>query len=92
MILISKNLIALHSLFFLPQKNETYTVPTKQKPPKQRINQNLEKKIMPQETKEKSPQGQSSQLQTQLRKYYKTFNPKSKIVRKIEFQKHSQIN
>ena len=34
----------------------TYTVPTKQKPPKQRINQKLEKKIMPQYYKNFNPQ------------------------------------
>ena len=73
------------TLLFLTPKNVTYTVPTKQKPPKQSINQKLEKKIMPQETKEKSPQRQSSQLRTQLRKYYKIFNPQPKILTKVVF-------
>ena len=37
--------------------------------------------------KKKSPHRQSSRLQNQPRKDYKTFIPQSKILKKVEFQK-----
>ena len=44
-------------------------------------------KILPQELVEKSEHRESSRLGNQPRKNYKTFIPKSKILKKVEFQK-----
>ena len=45
------------------------------------------RKILPQETKERSQQRQSSPLRSSPRKDNKTFNRPSKILKKVEFQK-----
>ena len=45
-------------------------------------------KILAQEQVEKSEHRESSRLRNQPRKNYKTFIPQSKILKKVEFQKH----
>ena len=46
-----------------------------------------QKKILPQDQKEKSEHRESSRLRSQPRKNYKTFIPQSKILKKVEFLK-----
>ena len=45
-------------------------------------------KILPQEQVERSQHRESSRLRNQPSKNYKTFIPQSKILKKVEFQKH----
>ena len=47
----------------------------------------LIEKNLPHEQVEKSEHRESSRLRNQPRKNYKTFNPQSKILKKVEFQK-----
>ena len=58
-------------------------------PQKERKNRKMIEKIIPQEQIEISKHRESSRLKNQPRKNYKTFIPQSKILKKIEFQKHS---
>ena len=69
-----------------PNKHQK-NVDNKKIPQTERKNQKLEEKILPQDQKEKSLHRQSSRLQNQPRKDYKTFIPQSKILKKVEFQK-----
>ena len=50
-------------------------------------NRKMIEKIIPQEQVEESEHRESSRLRNQPRKNYKTFIPKSKILKKVEFQK-----
>ena len=43
--------------------------------------------MLPQDQQEKSEHRESSRLRSQPRKNYKSFNPHSKIFKKLEFQK-----
>ena len=55
---------------------------------KERKNRKMIEKVLPQEQVEKSEQRESSRLRNQPRKNYKLFKPQSKIIKKVEFQKH----
>ena len=54
---------------------------------KERKNRKMIEKILPQEQKKKSTHRESSRLRNQPHNDYKTFNPQSKILKKVEFQK-----
>ena len=56
-------------------------------PQKERKNRKMIEQNLPQEQVEKSKHRESSRLRNQPRKYYKTFIPQSKILKKVEFQK-----
>ena len=59
---------------------------------KQRKSRILEEKFLPQEMKETAQQRKSSRLRNQPRKDYKTFIPKSKILKKfLNYKKLSKI-
>ena len=47
----------------------------------------MTEKILPQDQKEKSDYRELSRLRSQPCKNYKTLNPQSKILKKVEFQK-----
>ena len=68
-------------------RQKSQEISSKQIPQKQRKNQKLEEKILPQEMNEKSHQRQLSPLRNQPLKNYETFIPQSKIFKKIELQK-----
>ena len=57
-------------------------------PQKERKNRKMRENILPQEQVEKSEHRESSRLRNQPRKNYKIFIPQSKILKKVEFQKH----
>ena len=54
---------------------------------KERKNRKMTEQIIPQEQIDKSEHRESSRLRNQPRKNYKIFIPKSKIFKKVEFQK-----
>ena len=54
---------------------------------KERKNRKMIEKVIPQEQFDKSEHRESSRLRNQPRKNYKTFIPRSKILKKVEFQK-----
>ena len=56
-------------------------------PQKERKNRKMIEQNLPQEQVEKSKHRESSRLRNQPRKYYNTFIPQSKILKKVEFQK-----
>ena len=67
-------------------KQTSKSVDNKKITQKERKNRIFEKKILPQDQKEKAPHRQSSRHQNQQRKDYKTFIPQSKVLKKVEFQ------
>ena len=65
--------------FTKTQTRETQIIQKKKKKSKN------DRKILPQEQKEKFTYRESSRLRNQPRKNYKTFIPQSKILKKVEF-------
>ena len=87
--IIEQNDIHLEKQNKKPTTTQNNTRKLDQKiPQKERINRKMIEKIIPQEQVEKSEHIESSRLRIQPRKNYKTFIPQSKILKKVEFQKH----
>ena len=81
---------------FIKQENQNQTqikaknnqkIPDQKISQKERKNRKMIEKVLPQEQVEKSEHRESSRLRNQPRKNYKTFNPQSKTLKKVEFQK-----
>ena len=65
-----------------------HIIPDPKIPQKERKNMKMIENFLPQQQVEKSEHRELSRLRNQPRKNYKTFIPQSKILKKVEFQKH----
>ena len=69
----------------------TSNTPEPKKNTKRKKNGKMTEKILPQDPQQESEHRESSRLRRQPRKNYKTFIPRSKILKKIKFQKQLEF-